>query len=309
MQNGSVSDQEFCTSFTYSDALGLGYESGATRRDPSPVIDVDGLYCVWYSKSTEGPSGYHASVWYATSPDGRRWVEQGEAICKGESGAWDENGVFTPTILIAEGRYFLFYTAVPKPFDNDNGGPGGTRTAIGVAAAGSPEGPWTKYEENPVLRPGNTAVFDSHRVDDACMIVREGRCWMYYKGRELGLSPGETKMGLAIADRPMGPYVKHSGNPVLGSGHEVCVWPHREGVAALIAPVGPQGRTVQYSADGIHFERKAEVTPPSAPGPYRADRFADSSNGPGITWGLCQNCTRDWPFLVRFDGDLRAGTD
>ena len=306
MQDGVASDHAFYTPFSYSAALGLGYEPGITRRDPSPVIKVGSLYYVWYSKSTEGPSGYYATVWYATSPDGRKWIEQGEAIGRGCPGAWDENGVFTPTILMADGRAYLFYTAVPKPFDNDHGGPRGTPTAIGVAVADSPRGPWTKFEGSPVLRPGEAGAFDGHRVDDACLIVREGRYWMYYKGRELGRSPAETKMGLAIADRPTGPYVKTSDNPVLDSGHEVCVWPHREGVAALIAPVGPQGGTVQYSPDGVHFQRRAKVTPPRAPGPYRADGFLDTSFGPGITWGLCQNCTKDWPFLERFDCDLSA---
>jgi hypothetical protein len=53
-----------------------------------------------------------------------------------------------------------------------------------------------------------------------------------YKGRKLGLSPADTNMGFAIAGSPTGPYIKHPSNPVLASGHEVCVWPHREGIAA-----------------------------------------------------------------------------
>ena len=164
-----------------------------------------------------------------------------------------------------------------------------------------------KFAGNPVLRTGKPGEWDSGRVDDACLIVRGGKYWLYYKGRQLGLSPAETKMGLAIADTPTGPYVKYKSNPVLASGHEVCVWPHREGIAALIAPVGPEGSTVQYSPDGIHFTSKAKVAPPSAPGPYRTDFFADVSYGTGITWGVCQN-TREkpLPFLMRFDCNLKA---
>ena len=80
------------------------YEPGVTRRDPSPVIKVGSLYYVWYTRATEGPSGRYGSVWFAASGDGRAWTEQGQAIGKGGSGAFDENGVFTPTTLIAEGR-------------------------------------------------------------------------------------------------------------------------------------------------------------------------------------------------------------
>lgn len=294
-------DNEFYTDFRYTQILG-GYEAGITRRDPSPVIKVDSRYYAWYSRTAEGSSGYFADIWYATSLDGKKWSEQGLAIGKGRKGDWDNNGVFTPTILIAEKRYYLFYTAVPKPFSQENPP---TSTAIGIAIADFPDGPWSKFDRNPVLKTGKPGEWDSCRVDDACLIVRNSQYWLYYKGRELGLSPAETKMGFAIAENPAGPYVKYKSNPVLNSGHEVCVWPHRDGVAALIAPVGSEGSTVQYSTDGIYFTRMASVKPPSAPGPYRTDIFADTSFGDGITWGLCQNVReKNRPFLMRFDCDL-----
>jgi len=291
-------------SFRYTPILG-GYERGVTRRDPSPVVRADGLYHVWYSRSVVASDGYAATVWHAASSDGVEWAEQDEAVGKGGSGDFDEHGVFTPTILVADSQYCLFYTAVPEPFTNDDGGPRGTKTAIGVAVADSPDGPWRKFEGNPVLRPSDSpGDFDSHRVDDSCMIVREGQYWMYHKGRQAGLTPGQTKMGLAIAERPTGPYVKFPGNPVLDSGHEVCVWPHGTGVASIIAPTGPEGNTLQYSGDGVHFQRVCQVEAPRAPGPFREDNFRGGT-GPGITWGVCMKPV-DWPYLMRFDCDLTA---
>lgn len=298
-----LSTQEFEAIFSYTPILG-GPEDGVTRRDPSPVICVGEQYYIWYSRTTEGPSGYYAEVWYATSDDGKEWTECGIAIDKGSRGAWDGNGVFTPTILLAQGRYYLFYTAVPKPFSQEEPP---TPTAIGIAVADGPDGPWVRFEGNPVLQVGAPGEWDSCRVDDACLIVRHREYWLYYKGRQDGLSPAQTKMGLAIAQNPTGPYLKHPGNPVLNSGHEVCVWPHRRGVAALVAPTGPEGSTVQYSEDGLHFVRQASVVPPSAPGPYRTDAFVDVDYGYGFTWGVCQNIRDNrWPFLMRFDCDLRT---
>ena len=150
-------------------------------------------------------------------------------------------------------------------------------------------------------------LFDSHRVDDACLVKRDGSYWLYFKGRRLGGTPGQTMMGVAFADVPEGPFRRYEGNPVIDSGHEVCVWPHGTGVAALMAPAGPEGSTLQYSRDGLHFERVQSIDPPSAPGPYREDRWEEGV-GPGIQWGLCQDVrTRGkWPFLLRFDGNLRA---
>ena len=179
-------------------------------------------------------------------------------------------------------------------------------SVIGVAIANSPRGPWKRLRGNPVLRPSDNAEdFDSMRVDDSCLVVRDGRYWMYYKGRQKNRTPSETKMGVAIAESPTGPYVKHSGNPVLDSGHEVCVWPHGGGVGCLVCNVGPQGNTLQYSEDGLHFRRVADTVPPKAPGPYREDNFVDGP-GPGITWGLCMESHPKWPYLLRFDCDLRA---
>ena len=290
--------------FMYSDAI--PFEDGVTRRDPSPVIRVDETYYVWYSRTRDSADGYSASVWYATSPDGTTWKEAGEALPKGARGTFDEHAVFTPTILVAAGKYYLFYTAVPEPFTNDTGGPNGTRTAIGVASADSPRGPWTRFEGNPVLCPSDDPeAFDSMRVDDTCFIVRDGEYWMYYKGRQMNHTPGETKMGVATARAPTGPYVKHCGNPVLDSGHEVCVWPHGHGVGCMVCNVGSQGNTLQHSDDGIHFRKIVDTVPPKAPGPFRADGFVDGE-GPGVTWGISMEPSPSWPYLVRFDCYLRT---
>jgi hypothetical protein len=290
--------------FTYSTAIPV--EEGVTRRDPSPVIRVDEVYYVWYSRTMHSVDGYSATVWYATSDDGHTWSEQGEALGAGGEGSFDQHAVFTPTILVASGLYYLFYTAVPEPFTNDDGGPGGTRTAIGVASAASPRGPWTRVEDHPILRPSDDPEqFDSMRVDDSCLVVREGGYWMYYKGRQHNRTPSETRMGLAIADSPAGPYRKCDGNPVLDSGHEVCVWPHASGVGCLVASVGPQGNTLQYSDDGLHFHKIADTDPPKAPGPCRDDDFTEG-RAPGVSWGVSMVHHRQWPYLVRFDCRLQG---
>ncbi len=285
-------------SFDFSDAI--GHEPGVTRRDPSDVICVDDTYYVWYSKVTRGPgiyrypSGYSADVWWATSPDGKRWTEQGQALGKGPVGAWDEHGVFTPNILRFQDKYSLYYTAVAAGHDET------TPTRIGVAISGSPEGPWVRFSENPVLVPSeDSKLFDSMRVDDAALIVREGKIWLYYKGRQIDHSPGETKMGLAIANHPTGPFMKHEAAP-LHAGHEVLVWPHGDGVASMATAAGP--RTIYFAKDGLSFQpRNAVASAPPAPGAYRADDFVNDGRGEGIQWGLCHGSLDGDVFLRRFD--------
>ena len=285
----------------YSAATGIGAEQGVMRRDPSDIIKVDDLYYVWYSKGKISP-GYDATVWYATSPDGHKWTEQGMALAKGKAGTWEGASVFTPNILVAEGRYWLFYTGTSKKY----GRPFNPDSKIGIAVSDSPAGPWERLASNPALNNSdNREDFDSHLVDDACLIVRNRKYWFYYKGRQLGKSPGQTQMGLAIADKPEDPYVKYEHNPVIPGNHEVLVRPQGTGVAAMIGTTGPKEitRSILYAEDGLHFSKTLDVLDvPHAAGAYRAEAFTDSGLGKPIQWGVHIGNRKGFlPFVERFD--------
>ncbi|WP_051058046.1 family 43 glycosylhydrolase [Rhodopirellula baltica] len=270
---------------THSELEGIGAQPGVMRRDPSDIIRVDDLYYVWYSKGKISP-GYDATVWYATSKDGHQWTEKGMALDKGEPGSWEGASVFTPNILVAEGRYWLFYTGTSKKYGKGFQ----PDSKIGIAVSDSPDGPWERLATNPALSNSpNAADFDSHLVDDACLIVREGKIWFYYKGRQLGKGPGQTQMGLAIADNPEGPYVRHESNPVIPGNHEVLVWPQGKGVAAMIGTTGPKAITnsILYAEDGIHFTKTHNVkNGPWAGGAFRPEAFTQSGEGKLPKWGV-----------------------
>jgi hypothetical protein len=295
-------------------ASGISNEPDVMRRDPSDIIKVGETYYVWYSKrlledgfnlfpgDENGYNGYHADIWYATSKDGINWKEMGLCIKKGNRGGWDEQSAFTPNILVWEKKYYLFYTGVPKPFTNE--GDRVTKSAIGLAVSDSPDGPWKKLDRPVLTCSGDPKHFDSMRVDDACLVVRNGKIYLYYKGRQWDCSWRDTKMGVAIATTPEGPYVKHPLNPVVKAGHEVMVWPLGEGVIALIN-TGPENlrKTLQYATDGIHFSTVYPVEKfPFAGGFYRPEAFTDSKEGGMPEWGIeisrCENCL---PGLGRFE--------
>ena len=183
---------------------------------------------------------------------------------------------------------------------------------IGIAVSDSPDGPWERLATNPALKNSdNRTDFDSHLVDDACLIVREGKYWLYYKGRQLGKSPGQTQMGLAIADKPEGPYVRHEANPVIPGNHEVLVWPQGKGVAAMIGTTGPKAITnsILYAEDGIHFSKTHNVTSgPWAGGAYRPEAFTQSGKGEIPWWGGeigRAKVKKTLPFIQRFDVNVR----
>lgn len=282
-------------SFTFTDSPLTNYTDPAalTRRDPSDVIKVGDTWHVWYSKAAPGvTSGYDASVWHATSTNrGNSWVEQAEAVPRGaNTNDWDVTSTFTPNILFHDGTYYLYYTAVGPGFNQGYNEEGKTR--IGVSTSGSPYGPWTKYAGNPILIPSaDTAKFDSFRVDDTCMAVREGNVWLYYKGRPWGLGSTATKMGVAVATNGVGPFVRQNGgDPVQLGGHEVQIWADEdEGIYSMVNGVGPAvlTYTIQYAPDGLNFTKYADISSsePGAPGLFRWE-LTDPSLGCRPDWGV-----------------------
>ncbi len=313
------SDNELYGRFKYQPLDGLGYEEGIHRRDPSSIIKVDDVYYVWYTRSKDPKlSWLNADIWYATSSDGVKWQEQSAAVKRGAHGEYDDLSVFTTNILVAEGKYYLTYQAEKKDGYEIN--------VVAMAKADSPDGPWQKLSK-PILTPTydgewqphpkwdnklvavKSGSWDSRMVHDPAVIPRFGKYFLYYKAHGIGDTMwADSKWGVAIADKPEGPYIKSPLNPITNSGHEVWVWPWKEGIAAIVDWAGPEKSTVQYSADGVNFDVKSTLEDvPPAGGAYIADKFDDPKNGQGFTWGLAHYGRSDWTFLVRFDTQMFQG--
>ena len=317
----------FCQFREHDLAGDFQYEAGVIRRDPSAVIRIGDTFYVWYTKG-EGPTvGFGTGdpsskvfpwdltdVWYATSRDSWHWQEQGLAVGRGPEGSYDDRAAFTPEILVHEGRYYLVYQVVKAPYVVR------VKNAVGMAISDSPNGPWEKLTE-PILKPADNGKwlgdednrfkvvckgdFDSHKVHDPCLVYYRGRFYLYYKGEQMGegmtFGGRDIRWGIAIADSPEGPYTKSRYNPVTNSGHEVCVWPYRGGIAALLTTDGPEKNTIQYAPDGINFEIVAVLKgTPEALGLFRPE-YPDSSPLEGIRWGLCHVYKDGWQYIRRFE--------
>jgi hypothetical protein len=304
----SIEAKVTTANFTYQDITGIGNDSIYNRRDNSDIIKVDGTYYVWYSRM-DSPitSGYWATIWYATSKDeGHTWQEQGMALGLGEQGAFDSHSVFTPNILAFDGKYYLYYTGVKPTPRNLEGKFEGNHTtdftAIGLAVSDSPDGPFKRVENNPVLEISQTPEdFDSYRIDDASLLVKDNKIWLYYKGRAIvhgAKGPGLTEMSVAYAENPEGPYTKHNGS-LLDKSHEVLVWKKDDGVASLASI----SKTINYAKDGVHFSTMVDslTNIPKAPGLYRPD-LEDGNKGdntPG--WGIAMIQKKGEAYLLRFE--------
>ncbi len=313
----------------------LAYEEGVVRRDPSAMIKHNGKYYVWYSKSTGETQGFggdienekvfpwdRCDIWYATSEDGWTWKEEGVAVKRGEKGAYDDRSVFTVEIMEHEGKYYLCYQTVKSPYNVR------VKNQVGLSWADSPDGPWTKLEE-PILSPADNGVwkgdnlqdrrsvikkgdFDSHKVHDPCILPYDGKFYLYYKGEQMGeeitFGGRQIRHGVAIADNPLGPYVKSPYNPISNSGHEICVWPYNGGIASLITTDGPEKNTIQWAPDGINFEIMSVLKSVDAHA-IGLNRTADTEKEPTeiLRWGLTHVYNSyNYQSIMRFSSKRRT---
>lgn len=297
------------TSFKYDEVKGIGHEKGCTRRDPSDVIRVGDTYYVYYTKVFGRSPGYWGTLWYASSSDeGYTWEERGEILGLGKEGSFDSQATFTPNILFADGKYWLYYTGVkPTPgnvkgeFENNSST---DITALGLAVADLPDGPFIRISDEPILKVSpEPEKFDSYRIDDASLLYRNGLYWLYYKGRSRVHGrggPAHTQMGVAYSKNPGGPFSK-LGRPILPGSHEVLIWPHGNGVAALAS----LSSTFEYAADGIDFTSHRLAAPaenrPNAPGAHRPDLSQPTTEGEGLKWGISMVHNGDEAYLIRFE--------
>jgi len=305
----SIPFLEDSISFSYEEISGIGHEKNVIRRDPSDIIKVGNQYYIWYTRNLRFFNGvkipgYSGRVWYATSLDGYSWIEKGEALGTGKKGAFDSHAVFTPNILAFKGKYYLYYTGVkPTPGNPDNVFENNDETditAIGIAVADNPDGPFKRIKNDPILEVSDVAAdFDSYRIDDAALSVRNNQVWLYYKGRSRihGKSgPGHTQMGVAFSDSPEGPYKKHT-SPLLDRSHEVLIWDQKEGVGSLASI----NQSVNLATDGLNFSLIQADLPrvPKAPGLYRPE-LTDHSIKEIPHWGISQGNKDGDVYLQRF---------
>ncbi len=313
---------ELFSQFKYTALEGFDYadhNGTISRRDPSKVIFYDGQYYVWYTHrhTVSPPRGAKnsndtipssdwdlAEIWYATSKDGFTWQEQGVAIKRPAKPIVGWRSVTTTDILEWKGKFYLYYQGFMEA-----SGKRGDDCPVTVAQANTPDGPWTPHNKI-VIPNGPKGSWDQYSIHDPYPLVYKDKIYLYYKS-DFDEKPDLVRMqGLATAEDPFGPFIKHPLNPVITSGHETSLFPFGEGIAALVYKDGPEHNTIQYAADGVNFEI-ASITElmPYAAAPFVQDAFSNTKDGRGITWGLAHFINVGGPdkyhsMLVRFDCDL-----
>lgn len=203
----------------------------------SAVFRMDG-YQVWCSTVVRTADGrYHMLFSRWPQRHGHRaWVTHSEVchaeadhplgpyaftgvVLQGSGGdRFDADVVHNPTMLEADGRYYLYYMG-----NKGNGEFWSHRNnqRIGAAVANHPAGPWRRLEEPVVdVSPGE---WDHLMVSNPTAArMPDGRFLMVYKGVGNGPLPkgGPVVLGAAVADHPLGPFRKTAGPIMVNPEHD-----------------------------------------------------------------------------------------
>lgn len=143
--------------------------------DPATIRGKDGW---WYSYATSDPvrpNGAFPQLPILRSPDLVHWTRVGQ-VFPGARPSWitPSAGLWAPDIRFIDGRYVLYYVATDTVAI-----PGDADSAIGVATAPTPTGPWTDSGAPMVApRPGNGSYLGT--IDPAGFTDRQGQRWLYW---------------------------------------------------------------------------------------------------------------------------------
>jgi beta-xylosidase len=132
----------------------------------------------------------------------REWAFVRGAVAQGAEGAWNRRNFWAPEVMFLDGKYHLYYTAMP------DGTPKNEGNRVGLAVSTTPDGP---YEDAGVVIPHAS-------LDGSPFMDQDGALYLFYTiehGNHDGLKAGQI-----YVDRMLSPS-RVAGKPVqLISHHE-----------------------------------------------------------------------------------------
>ena len=113
-----------------------------------------------------------------------------------------DNAGYLGAVIRKDGKFYMFYQ---YPVSVEDQGP------FCVAYADKPEGPWTKYEGNPVMTPGDWGAWDDGGFSEAGISYNEGIYHCIYGGTK---APKVESLGYAWSFDGIN-WHKYAANPVI----------------------------------------------------------------------------------------------
>lgn len=158
--------------------------------DPFPMRDANGTLWLYYKNDLKGQKG----IWVQKMSDPATPVAgSAKEILHPEANTFEDSGyqsVEGPTVIQRAGLYFLIYT----------GGPFGAKSyAVGYAVSKSPDGPFTRGKNNPILANSRSPSVYSPGVPTV-VVDGAGKSWLVYRQRETAKNRSPRELTLDRLD-------------------------------------------------------------------------------------------------------------
>jgi len=178
---------------------GAGFWDGTTCHNPHIQL-IDGKYCLFYMGNSNGKTNTkRIGMATAQSLDGPWQRPEKPLLEVGSDGSWDDHCTTNPAFLKhPNGEYWLYYKSWnTKEYDEGKPPIRGNRK-YGLAIAQKLEGPYTRYEGNPIV--DFSAYGENRQVEDAYIYYEKKKFKMIMRdmgffNHEVGLY-FESKDGL-----------------------------------------------------------------------------------------------------------------
>ncbi|MDT3403706.1 glycoside hydrolase family protein [Mucilaginibacter terrae] len=175
--------------FKFTDVIlaprGPGFWDATTCHNPS-IKFVNGKYCLFYMGNSNGKTNTkRIGLATAPTPEGPWTRPDAPLLEAGPTGAWDDHCTTNPAFIKhPNGQYWLFYKSWnTAEYENSKDPVVKGNRKYGLAIADKLEGPYVKFEGNPVvdfsLRPNNA------QLEDAFVWLDKGRFKML--ARDMGI--------------------------------------------------------------------------------------------------------------------------
>ena len=131
---------------------GAGYWDATTCHNPF-ITSFNGRYYLYYIGNSNGKTNTkRIGVAFADNIYGPWKRPDAPVLLPGNEGTWDDHCTTNPSVLKhADGRYWLYYKSWnTKEYEQATGTVRGNRK-YGLAFATHPEGPFTKFSNNPII--------------------------------------------------------------------------------------------------------------------------------------------------------------
>lgn len=171
------------------------------------IMMMDGRWWYWHSGDKVGVQSIGLHISDGSTVAVFTSANESPVLQKGAAGAWDDTGVYHPSVLYDNGKMTMWY----------GGFNAATPVDYRIGRATSQNGrTWTK-DTNPVLSPGGAGAWDEGGVGHPSVIWDGTQYVMAYRGWAAGAPDTTSRIGIATSLDGI-TWTKHANNPVLTYG-------------------------------------------------------------------------------------------